>query len=161
MTKDIMNYNNTIIYKIQHNENPELIYVGHTTNFNQRVYQHKHNCKNRTYKLYTMINENGGWECFTMVMIEKYPCHNRLEACQREDQVIRELKTTMNASGAVFDEERRKEYMKVYLKVYHNDNKDVLNKKIQCECGTNLIHRNMKRHYSTKTHQAKIDLKSK
>ena len=35
-----------IIYKIQHNEKPELLYIGSTTNFKIRKNRHKSNCYN-------------------------------------------------------------------------------------------------------------------
>jgi hypothetical protein len=117
MPRKEMDYSKTIIYKIQHEDNEELVYVGHTTNFIKRKYTHKYACnteKGRAFnlKLYTMIRENGGWDCFKMVMVEEYPCANLLEACRREDECMRELKATMNGRGAVFDKEKSKHYYK-------------------------------------------------
>lgn len=97
------NYSNTVIYKIQHLEKNELIYVGHTTNFKNRKSQHKglvKCCKeSREYiktKLYRMIVDNGDWEAFNMVVLEEYPCYTKAQACKREDEIMRELKATMN-----------------------------------------------------------------
>ncbi len=39
-----INYENTVIYKIQHIEKDELLYVGHTTDFTKRKYLHKVTC---------------------------------------------------------------------------------------------------------------------
>ena len=36
-----INYQNTIIYKIEHNENENLLYVGNTTDFTKRKYLHR------------------------------------------------------------------------------------------------------------------------
>ena len=40
------NYEKTVIYKIQHREKLDLLYVGCTTNFNARKNQHKSRCTN-------------------------------------------------------------------------------------------------------------------
>ena len=53
-------YSKTVIYKIQHLDKDELLYVGHTTNFTKRKCLHKHNCKTKTSPLYKMMRENGG-----------------------------------------------------------------------------------------------------
>jgi hypothetical protein len=42
-----------------------------------------------------MMRENGGWECFTMIVIKEYPSDNKMEARIEEDKVMRE----MNAPG--------------------------------------------------------------
>tara|TARA_R110002167_G_scaffold323624_1_gene529589 strand:- start:4193 stop:4711 length:519 start_codon:yes stop_codon:yes gene_type:complete len=115
MPRKAMDYSKTIIYKIQHEDNEDLVYVGHTTDFVKRKYTHKSDCNNEkgkkfNLKLYTMIRENGGWECFKMVMVEEYPCVNHLEACRREDECMRQLKSTMNGRGAVLDKEKIKQY---------------------------------------------------
>ena len=36
-----IDYTKTIIYKIQHKEKPEWLYIGHTTNYDSRKYQHQ------------------------------------------------------------------------------------------------------------------------
>ena len=41
MPKTPMDYSNCCIYKIEHIENDNLVYVGHTTNFNKRKAHHK------------------------------------------------------------------------------------------------------------------------
>ena len=136
MPRKAMDYSKTIIYKIQHEDNEELIYVGHTTDFTKRKYTHKSDCNNEkgkkfNFKLYTMIRENGGWQCFKMVMIEEYPCVNHLEACRREDECMRQLKSTMNSCGAVLDKEKIKQYREAnkekkfeYNKKYYEANKE-------------------------------------
>jgi len=47
-------------------------YAGSTTDFIKRKYQHIRNSKNEYkahLKLYQIINENGGWENFTIVKL--------------------------------------------------------------------------------------------
>ena len=105
MPRIAIDYTNTIIYKIQHNDNDELIYVGHTTDFTKRKSAHKTNTNNVNGKaynrqVYKMIRDNGDWDSFRMIEIKKYPCIDRREAEAEEDKVMRELKATMNTNRA-------------------------------------------------------------
>ena len=90
MPKVPLNYQNTVIYKIVCNDlNIEDVYVGHTTNFTKRKYQHKSSSQNKNgksyeLKLYKSIREDGGFENWSMIEIEKYPCNDLQEASKRE-----------------------------------------------------------------------------
>ena len=138
MPKKTIDYSNCCIYKIEHIKNDTLIYVGHTTNFKQRKAQHKKCCNNESnkkfnLKLYTMIRENGGFKMFKMIEVEKYLCNDRREAERRENEVMKELKTSMNTRKSFRTEEDRKQYIKKYYeenkdKPKHKDNKKQYNK---------------------------------
>jgi hypothetical protein len=43
-----------------------------------------------------MIRSYGGWNMFKMIEIIKYPCNGRLEAEEKEDEMMKELKANMN-----------------------------------------------------------------
>ena len=135
-------YQNTVIYKIQHVEKEDLLYVGHTTDFTKRKCNHKSKCTkpdNEKFhlKLYQMIRDNGGWDMFRMIEIKKFPCNDDREACAEEDKIMRELKANMNSISAVFDEEKLKMKCKraddkrnataariEYKKSYYEENKE-------------------------------------
>ena len=110
-------YSKCCIYKREHIEKDNLVYVGQTTNFKQRKCDHKRQCnrgsKNAGTKLHKMMRENGGWEMFRMVEIEKYPCNSRQEAERREAKVIQELRASMNTMY-FFDEELKRAVDKTY-----------------------------------------------
>ena len=40
-------YSKTVIYKIEHNTNTLLVYVGHTTNYTRRKWEHGNGIKNK------------------------------------------------------------------------------------------------------------------
>ena len=127
MPKTPMDYSKCSIYKIEHIENESLVYVGHTTNFNKRKGQHKNSCKNENdkkfnFKLYQMIRENGGFDRFKMIEVEKYPCKDKREAERREDEIMKELKASMNTYKSFRTDEERKEYEKQY----REDNKETI-----------------------------------
>jgi hypothetical protein len=110
MPKTPTDYSKTVIYKIQHIDKEDLLYVGSTTDFTQRKTQHKHKCKSGTAKLYQMIRDNGGWNEFNMVVIKKFCCENGQEAKAEEDRIIRQMKCNMNMRRAYTTNEEKKEY---------------------------------------------------
>ena len=123
MPKTPMDYSKCCIYKIEHNDDESLVYVGHTTNFDKRKARHKINCYNDkqkpyNFKVYQMIRENGGWEKFLMIEVEKYPCNDRREAERRENEVIKEVKASMNTINSFITQEMS-EYMKEYNTNYY------------------------------------------
>jgi hypothetical protein len=103
MPKDIIDYSNTIIYKIVCNDNHiKDIYVGHTTNFIKRKYQHKILCNSgKKLKLYDLIRQNGGWDNWTMTEIAKYNCQDSTEARIREQEHYDVLNTTLHSLNPI------------------------------------------------------------
>ena len=172
MPKTAMDYSKCCIYEIKHIENESLVYVGHTTNFEKRKGEHKRNCKNENgkafnLKLYKMLRDNGGWDCFKMIEVEKYPCKDNREAERREDEVIKELKASMNTYKSFLTEEERKEkekqyyetnkeYIKEQTKQHYENNKEQIKenrkRKITCKCGCEVNKNSLKRHKRTKKH---------
>jgi len=102
MPKDIINYSNTIIYKLVCNDlDIKDCYVGHTTNFIKRKQHHKESCinpNNKGYhlKVYQMMRENGGWINWSMIEIEKFPCNDHNEATKQERYWYEVLNANMN-----------------------------------------------------------------
>jgi len=103
MPKDIIDYSNTIIYKIICNDHSVTdIYVGHTTNFVKRKYQHKTLCNNKSkLKIYDVIRQNGGWDNWSMVEIAKYCCQDVTEARIKEQEHYELLKQTLNTVNPI------------------------------------------------------------
>jgi hypothetical protein len=109
MPKDKIAYSNTIIYKIYcKDENIKHLYVGHTTNFTQRKYEHKKDCNslNNKLKLYNVIRSNGGWENWDMIEIGKYNCKNHTEARIKEQEHYQQLKCTLNSKPPYIDKQQ-------------------------------------------------------
>jgi len=145
MPKDIIDYQNTIIYKIVCNDlSISDAYVGHTTNFTKRKQQHKNNCNNinkkaYNFKVYQMIRDNGGWDNWVMIEIEKYPCNDRNEAAARERYWYEHFNAGLNM---VCPNRCKKESDKVYYKnnkhkiieqhkLYYQDNKEKIKQRIK------------------------------
>jgi hypothetical protein len=102
-------YNKAIIYKIEHVSNPELCYIGGTTNFNARKAQHKSRTQNvndkefNGYK-YKMIRDNGGWDMFRMVALKSVNVNSKRELEMEEEQFRQLYKANMNAHKAFLND---------------------------------------------------------
>ena len=103
MPKNEIDYSNTIIYKITCKDtNIKDVYVGHTTNFVQRKHAHKQTCVNNKAsnykcKLYEVIRDNGGWQNWTMEIINFYNCKDHYEARKKEQEYFILLGATLNS----------------------------------------------------------------
>ena len=118
---------NMIIYKIQHNDKPELLYIGSTTNFKMRKSTHKSTCNNENSKgynilVYKMIRDNDGWDAFSMIQIKEFPCNNIRESEAEEYRLMHELKASMNVH--TFSNDNRNERIKIHNKKYYEANKE-------------------------------------
>ena len=129
-----IDYSKTIIYKIVCNDlNICDVYVGFTTDFTRRKGEHKSICNNEkskkyNRKVYQTIRANGGWDNFSMVEIEKYPCNDSNEAHARERYYLELLNAKLNIQ---IPTRTNQEYYKKYsednkekIKQYREDNKE-------------------------------------
>jgi hypothetical protein len=141
MPREAMDYSKCVIYKITCCDESVLeCYVGHTTNFVKRKYNHKSNCKTNNLKLYQMIRENGGWNNWTMMPICEYPCENYIQACIKEEEYRIELQAYLN-SYKCFGAETKQEYRKLYREE-HIEHKKEQDKKYQKENKEHIAEKN-------------------
>ena len=145
MPKLPMNYSNTIIYKIVCKDvDIKESYVGQTTSFNKRKTQHKSDCKkNCNAYVYQFITENGKWDNWDMIEIEKYNATDKLDAGKRERYWIETLGAKLNkhiptrTDAEYYQEnkaqihikskdfrEKNKETLKIKSKEYREKNND-------------------------------------
>ena len=105
MPKTPIDYSKTVIYKLVCNDlNITECYVGNTTDFIRRKRWHKHwinsttkqHDKEYNVKKYEFIRCNGGWENWTMIEIEKYPCLDSNESHARERYWYEKLDAKLN-----------------------------------------------------------------
>lgn len=136
MPRTAIDFSNTIIYKLVCNDvEVTEIYIGHTTNFAKRKYNHRSayfnpNDSNHNYYVYQYIRNNGGFDDWSMIEIEKYPCNDLNEACSRERYWIETMNATLNKQvpGRTQMEyyEQKKEAILLMCKKYREDNKEKL-----------------------------------
>ena len=122
-----------IMYKIcPKNTNLNFCYIGQTTNFVNRKRQHLKNTvtendkKHYHLKHYQAIRENGGWDKWEMIEIEKFNGKTRLESRMREQELIEEYKSNLNSVSAFVTEEERASTKKTITEKYRENNKELL-----------------------------------
>ena len=144
--------------------------------FKQRKAKHKNTVNNDktkgyNFKLYKTIRDNGGWDNWTMVMIEKYPCNDSMEASKRERYYYELLNADLNVyvPSRSINEYQKQYYLKnkdyhtnYYLKnkdkikndtkAYRIKNIDTLKTDNKCECGGCYKTYKKAQHLQTKRH---------
>lgn len=112
-----------IIYKIYKND---MIYIGSTERFNQRMYKHKYACNTEGYnkynfKLYKTIRENGGWDEWNKEILYEFDCKDRFELRNKENEFIKIYKEKcINQLMAVKENNKKNNIEIIYIKM--NDN---------------------------------------
>ena len=162
MPKKDIDYSKCVIYKIQHKDNNDLLYVGHTTDFVKRKNCHKHNCNNLNVKdkynlkLYQMIRENGGRLDFNIIQLFTFPCNSKREAEAKEDEIIRELKSKLNSSRPFVQKCEQVNHKREYDIIYRQNNLEKINNNrsspVLCECGKTVSKRNIAIHRKSQFH---------
>ena len=117
----MVKYNESTIYKLCCKDtNVTEEYIGSTTNFGRRKAHHKSRCNNEnkeTYniKVYVCIRENGNFENWDMVEVEKYKALDKQDLHKRERYWVETLKSSLNS------------YIPTRtIKEYNKDNKDLI-----------------------------------
>ena len=185
MPKLPVDYSKTIIYKLVKYDDydNENIYIGSTTDFVKRKCNHKIGCNNEKSKEYNLkknqyIRNNGGWNEWKMIEIEKFPCNDGNEARAREEYWRCHFNAQLNTLRSYRTAEQKKTYNKEkndrnkdkrlehyeqnrdklleQKKAYYEKNKDNILEKnsqqITCECGCILTKGNLTEHRKTQKH---------
>ena len=149
MSKAIIDYSNTVFYKIYCKDtNIDDVYIGHTINFVQRKQAHKTACNkssdpSHNFKVYKFIREQGGWDNWNMDMIGFKNCKDRTQACIIEQEYFESHKASLNS---VLPYKTPTEILPVIVKEKLNLYCEVC--KIDCNCRNSF-----EKHKSTKKHQ--------
>tara|TARA_R110000868_G_scaffold150109_1_gene373047 strand:+ start:919 stop:1437 length:519 start_codon:yes stop_codon:yes gene_type:complete len=155
-------------------------YVGSTTNFRTRKNNHKTCCNNDkgktyNYNVYQFIRSNGGWDSFSMVMVEEFKHDTKLQLRSRERHFIESLRATLNKTipnrtGVEYRADNL-EIINAKDRIYHHDNREVRNRnrrnlhqvnkeadnlkksqKHTCECGGRYTTGHKARHMKSAKH---------
>lgn len=188
MPKKEIDYKKAMIYKICCNDlKVKDIYIGSTTEFTKRKNSHKTRCNNENNKcynlnVYSFIRDNGGWDNWSIVLVERYPCNDSYELKSRERYYIETLNATLNTNRPFVTKQEKEEEQKNFLKKWRIENQNKIikyridhkedikkyNKEYQkknkhniirreiCECGTSIQLYNKIRHVKSELHKALI-----
>jgi len=123
---------NYTMYKIlPKNATLDYCYIGHTNNFAFRKQQHKAPCIDTSHskahiKLYETIRNNGGWDEWEMIELEKFNDKTKLEARIREQELIKEHSANLNMLSAYITEDERQANKKAITEKFRTENKEYL-----------------------------------
>ena len=168
------NYNNTIIYMIHKPDSDLETYVGHTTNFKERLRKHKVRFNGKDFPLcnlplYKYMREHGKFNDYKMDIIAYYACNSKREAEEYEQYYIDLLQSKLNSNGSyaspekIFEQNKLRclkfkknnyEHVCDYQKKYREKHKEkynaILREKIKCDiCGDISNRGNLWRHQKT------------
>jgi len=140
-------YNNSKVYKIYCLNNPDLVYVGSTTQkLSQRLADHIKHCKYHAQgkpqycSSYEVINKGN----YRIELIEEYSCENKEQLLKREGHYIRKFncvnKLVAGRTQKQYYEDNKeqilkynkqyvadhKEHVQEYKKQHYTDNKEVV-----------------------------------
>jgi hypothetical protein len=130
---DNIRYSNGKIYRLVNDVDDEF-YVGSTCmTLSKRFYGHKRKAKivpNR--KVYQHFNTIG-WDKVKIILIEQYPCNDKLQLTRREREIIEQLKPSLNVCIPTrTNQEYRvdnREHIRKINQDYHQANKEVRNER--------------------------------
>ncbi len=147
----MVNYANGKIYKITNDIDDKVYYGSTARELYKRMYDHRTRAKinkERKSPLYQHMRSLG-IEHFKILLIEEYPCKNKIELNRREGELIKRDKPTLNyqIAGRTLQEYRKDNIEK--LKEY---DKNRGQKNLICECGKKVSQREQNRHRKSKKH---------
>jgi len=155
MPRLAIDYSKSIIYKICCKDtNITDCYIGSTTNFTNRKNRHKSNCnsnsKKGNLKVYRFIREYGGWDNWDMILIEIYPCTDKLELLKREREFFEFFNSTLNT---LIPSRTERESSKIYNTINREIIAENAKEKIGCRtCKCMVIKKGFIRHTRSKKH---------
>jgi hypothetical protein len=133
ITDDNEKRTNYVMYKVcPKNKELNFCYIGQTANFENRKRQHIKNTtcetdkKHYHLKHYQTIRENGGWDDWEMIELEKFNGKTKVEARIREQELIKEHNSNLNMLSAYITEEERKATKKKCTEKFREENKEYL-----------------------------------
>ena len=170
----MVNYQLGKIYKIVDNTNSN-VYIGSTCEptLAKRLAKHVGNFRSwskgkSNFMSSFNIIQNGNYD---IVLIENSICNNKDELLARERYYVETIKcinkNIPNRTVKEYREANKEFYLKLRKDYYqskkefyqqkYQKNKDILNKKFNCECGGKYIQSHKLRHLKTKMHVTYIE----
>jgi hypothetical protein len=153
-------------------------YIGSTTNFDNRMKNHKNRCNNENnkknnYKVYQYIRDNGNWENVKVMIIDKIIYNNKEQALDIETKFMLSFNAELNTQypkrskkeryetnkqsiiekQKQYNEENREKVIERKKEYYENNKQKISEKqkeKITCDICSKLISRShIARHKKT------------
>ena len=145
MPAKVSDYSKSSIYKLCCNDTAITdVYVGSTTAFSKRKYGHKSYCNNARGKahnlyVYQFIRANGGWDNWSMILVEDYNATDKRNLELRERYWLDTLQATLNKQvptrsrqewceenqeSLKYSQKKYRDGNRVHLQKYRDEHKD-------------------------------------
>ena len=139
MPKTPIDYSNISFYRIV-SKDPNITdcYIGSTSNLTKRKCKHKHSCNNENskgydYNVYKFIRENGGWDNWDLIEIEKKSCDDINDKLRRERCWLEFYQASLNKVIPTRTDKEyyndNKEKLTEYQKQYNKENNEYINER--------------------------------
>ena len=130
------------------------VYVGSSTSLRNRRYTHKACCTRENDKAYnrpvSYIRENGGWQNWNLLVIERVEFEFRFELQDRERFHMEALHATLNSRVPNRTQAEHRQYHQQYMQQRQEES----SKKHDCPCGGRYTNEHKSTHLKTEKHQA-------
>jgi hypothetical protein len=147
--------------------NNTTIYIGETGNIKKKYIAHKSDCYNKNskkynYRLYVVIRQLYITQEMFYDVVKYEFLYNVPNKCSAVmDDLVMEFYSSHcnllnNQRGNVFNVNDSIEDNQQYIRQYYQDNKDIINEKIECEHGSFFVGRNLQRHIISVKHQSYV-----
>jgi group I intron endonuclease len=171
-TKEFNRYSKGKIYRLINDIDPNEIYIGSTClDLSKRLFNHRAYARlNKKSKIYQRMKDVG-IDHFKIVLVEEYPCENKMQLVQREQYYIDLLKPNLNSRWAYATDEQKKDRKNDHQKNHYQNNRDAklasnrnyrlanirlisanASEKVTCECGAIIRKDGLSRHRNTQPH---------
>jgi group I intron endonuclease len=157
-------YQNGKVYKLV-SDLTSKIYVGSTCcPLRIRLNKHKNNAKmypdRKVYRKFNRV----GWDSVSIILLEEYPCDNKMQLIARErhwydllqpklnNNVPAQTQTESIQKWQADNKEQIKQYKLEWKQQNPNYYKEYQKIRFDCECGKNILKCNKAAHCKTKSH---------
>ena len=157
------------IYKIISSET-DLVYVGSTAqkylSSRMSIHRYEYGKWLNDNKKYTSSFDILKYPDAQIILIEKFPCNDKEELCKKEQEYIQSMncvnkqKAYTGIDSSLSKKEYNNEYKRIYKesiinyqKQYRITNKEKINEKYTCECGSIIRKDSRGRHIKSLKHQ--------
>jgi len=161
-------YSKGKIYKIYSYETDDVYYGSTVEPLSHRIASHRYKYKKHKegkidyYSSYEILK----YESAKIELVENYPCNSKEELLQREGYYIRNNKCVnkyipdrTQKEYCETNKDKRRAYCQNWytenidkVKKYREENKDKINEKFDCECGSRYTYRHKTEHLKTQKH---------
>jgi len=149
------------VYQIINSDTKKAIYVGSTTCIQSRIATHKnatncHTSPRYNKPMYQYIREHGGFYNFQFKISWRGTIASRRDLHEREQTVINTYANGLlfNKNDAVLDPVKSAQNTRERSLKYYHDNRDRINRHVQCPCGAVITYNGRTMHNRSQKHLA-------